>query len=100
MSVLLDDAAMRVRAQLAADAHIAGLRRLSRKPLRVRFELVVVLLAVLAAFGGVAVAGAALAATSCVSEDSNHARIGTDRFGCVWWAQTQGNGRGRTVWNR
>ncbi len=39
-------------------------------------------------------------ATACVAEDSSVARIGTDRLGCVWWAQFQGNGQGRTVWNR
>ncbi len=48
----------------------------------------------------IAAAIGVMGATSCVSEDSTRAQIGSDRFGCVWWAQFEGNNRGRTVWNR
>ncbi len=105
MSNLLDDATMRLRAQLAADANIAHLRRLSGKRRMPRVfraladvrSLAAALLLASTILTGV---GSAVAASACVSEDSTRAAIGTERLGCVWWGDVQGNGRGRTVWNR
>ncbi len=108
---LLDDAAMRTRAQLAADAHIAHLRTLSRKRpylptvgrrvlRRVAGAVLLALAFAVEVVAPTAVVVGAAAAVSCVSEDSAQARIGTDLAGCVWWAGWQGNGRGHTVWNR
>lgn len=121
MSDLLDVAAMRVRAQLAADANIADLRRRARKPLaprlvqRVRAALATPLYLVgayplnvawlatsvlwLALF--VAASGSVTVMTTmCRAEDSAVTRVGVETFGCVWWGSLQGNGRGDTVWNR
>lgn len=94
---LLDDAALRTRAQLAADAHIAHLRTLARK----RRPRVWLLVAVMWAFTLVGAAPVTVAASACETETSTRsALLGTDVAGCVWWGSLQGNGRGATVWNR
>ncbi len=61
---------------------------------------VVVVLALVGAFvAGSVLTYCGLVASSCVTEDSARARVGTDRFGCVRWADLNGNGQGRTRYN-
>ncbi len=66
----------------------------------IRANLATDALVVAAALAGGVGTYTAIATTACAEESATSTHTGTNRFGCIWWAGIQGNGHGRTVWNR